>query len=170
MKKYISFLLGLIIILGMTGCRNKEKIEETTSNISSEKDISDAEKDAYFNTFYNFESMFTNVRVKDNNYIIKSSSSHAGEFYEIYDNNENLLDKGYHNDRGSFDISKEKNIVTLEYGFGGSSVWPKYRLYDVEKGKVSRYFDGPIAVNGTLIAYCIANEEDGFWSFRIFLM
>ena len=54
----------------------------------------------------------------------------------------------------------ENDIITLEYGYGGTNVHPKFRLYDAQKGIASRYFEGPIAVNGTLIAYFdVSNEE-----------
>jgi len=160
LKRVISSFFALMFIINLMGCGETNR-DDTSSVISIKNDSSNAERDAYYNTFYNFESKFTDISVQNNNYIIKTSDKHAGEFYEIYDNYDNLLDKGYHDWRGSFDISKEKNIVTLKYGFGGTSVHPKYRLYDVEKGKVSRYFDGPIAVFDNLIAYVVAKEEKG---------
>ena len=160
MKKFICLLLALLFILGLVGCNRDEVVEDTNSDESSISEISNEQKDAYFNTFENFERTFTTVRVNEKNYIIKTSTDFAGDFYEIYDNNGNLLDKGFHGWRGSFDISKERDIITLEYGFAGTSVHPKYRMYDAEKGIASRYFEGPIAVNGTLIAYFkVSNEE-----------
>lgn len=152
MRKTASFLLILIFLFCLCGCQNANQ-EKVSSSVLSEKD-------EYYNAFENFESSFINVRVKDVNYIIKSSKDYAGDFYEIYDNYGNLLDKGFHGWRGSFDISKEDNIVTLEYGFGGTNVFPKYRLYDIEKSKVSRYYEGPIAVKDKLVAYFSANEDD----------
>jgi len=152
------------------GCKANKSIAEVSSdNVSqtdvpqndiSESSFSEEQIDAYYNIFENFERSFTTVSVNEKNYIIKTSSDFAGDFYEIYDNNGNLLDKGFHGWRGSFDITKENDIITLEYGFGGTNVHPKFRLYDAQKGIASRYFEGPIAVNGTLIAYFdVSNEE-----------
>ncbi len=146
MKKCIVFLLVLTFIFSFTGCTSEKPIGETSSDLSMEHN-------AYYNTFDDFERTFTTVEKNDSNYVIKSSEEYAGNFYEIYDNNGDLLDYGFHDCRGSFYISKQNNIVTLEYGFGGSNVQPDYRFYDVEQSKVSRYFNGPIAVKDETIAY-----------------
>ena len=160
MKKYGCLLLVLVLIVGLVGCKTDDAVETMSSDVSSANDISDEQKDIYYNTFENFEKTFTTVRVEEKNFIIKTSDNFAGDFYEIYDNNGNLLDKGYHGWRGSFDISKEEEIIILEYGFGGTNVQPKYRLYDAQKGVASRYFEGPIAHNGKLLAYFSINEND----------
>ncbi len=160
MKRYIFLVFVLLMVFNFTGCKNEKTIKEISLSPSYENDISEEEREAYYNTLENFEKTFTSIRVQEKNYIIKSSDDYAGDFYEIYDNDGNLLDKGYHGWRGSFDISKEKSIVTLQYGFGGTNVYPQYRLYDVEKSKVSRYFKGPIAVKDTLIAYFNVGEEN----------
>ncbi|MBR4016990.1 MAG: hypothetical protein IKK11_04160 [Oscillospiraceae bacterium] len=170
MKKYICLLLVLLCFLSLVGCKSDRAVDgissdnsfesNTTPNDTSKINVSEAQKDAYFNTFENFERTFTTVRVNEKNFLIKTSADFAGDFYEIYDNNGNLLDKGFHGWRGSFDITKENDIITLEYGYGGTNVHPKFRLYDAQKGIASRYFEGPIAVNGTLIAYFdVSNEE-----------
>ena len=159
----------LLFFLSLVGCKTDTAVEGVSSDKStennvaqndiSESSVSEERKDAYYNTFENFERTFTTVRVNEKNYIIKTSADFAGDFYEIYDNYGNLLDKGVHGWRGGFDITKENDIITLEYGFGGTNVHPKYRLYDAQKGIASRYFQGPIAVNGTLIAYFTVSEE-----------
>ena len=160
----------LLCFLSLVGCKSDRAVDgissdnsfesNTTPNDTSKINVSEAQKDAYFNTFENFERTFTTVRVNEKNFLIKTSADFAGDFYEIYDNNGNLLDKGFHGWRGSFDITKENDIITLEYGYGGTNVHPKFRLYDAQKGIASRYFEGPIAVNGTLIAYFdVSNEE-----------
>ena len=170
MKKYICLLLVLLCFLSLVGCKSDRAVDgissdnsfesNTTPNDTSKINVSEAQKDAYFNTFENFERTFTTVRVNEKNFLIKTSADFAGDFYEIYDNNGNLLEKGFHGWRGSFDITKENDIITLEYGYGGTNVHPKFRLYDAQKGIASRYFEGPIAVNGTLIAYFdVSNEE-----------
>jgi len=170
MKKRLMIFICLAMCIVFVGCKANKSIAEVSSdNVSqtdvpqndiSESSFSEEQIDAYYNIFENFERSFTTVSVNEKNYIIKTSSDFAGDFYEIYDNNGNLLDKGFHGWRGSFDITKENDIITLEYGFGGTNVHPKFRLYDAQKGIASRYFEGPIAVNGTLIAYFdVSNEE-----------
>lgn len=156
MKKYICLLLVLLFIFTFTGCKSN-KLGGTTS---SQNGVSEEQKDTYYNSFENFEETFTAITVKEKNHIIKTSDKFAGDFYEIYDNNGNLLDKGYHGWRGSFDISKKDEVIVLEYGFGGTSVHPKYRFYDAEKGIASRYFEGPIAYSGQLVAYFSINENN----------
>ena len=170
MQKRLMIFICLAMCIVFVGCKANKSIADVSSdNVSqtdvpqndiSESSVSEERKDAYYNTFENFERSFTTVSVNEKNYIIKTSADFAGDFYEIYDNNGNLLDKGFHGWRGSFDITKENDIITLEYGFGGTNVHPKFRLYDAQKGIASRYFEGPIAVNGTLIAYFdVSNEE-----------
>ena len=170
MKKRLMIFICLVMCIVFVGCKANKTIADVSSDNASQTDIpqndisessvSEEQKDAYYNTFENFERSFTTVRVNEKNYIIKTSADFAGDFYEIYDNNGNLLDKGFHGWRGSFDITKENDIITLEYGYGGTNVHPKFRLYDAKKGIASRYFEGPIAVNGTLIAYFdVSNEE-----------
>ncbi len=159
MKKYICLFFVVTLFFNFTGCKDDKLTDNEGSNLSAENTVSDVQRETYYNTFENFESTFTIVTKNEKNFVIKSSDDYAGNFYEIYDNTGNLLDKGFHGWRGSFDISKEHNMVILEYGFGGTGVHPKYRLYDVERGIVSRYFEGPIAVRDTLIAYFNVIDE-----------
>lgn len=153
MRKYIYLLLFLMSMFCFSSCAAGNMIEETTSVTQIDDNITAEIQNDYYNTFENFESTFTNVDVSESNYVIKSSEEYAGNFYEIYDNNGDLLDRGFHDFGGSFNISKEDDIVTLEYGLGGTNVQPKYRFYDIEKSKVSRYFSGPIATTEELVAY-----------------
>ena len=156
----------LLFIASGCGDNTQSNLSDTTKDNnsgaeSSTVSVTEEEMDAYFNTFENFEETFTKVYKKENNFVIKESDQHAGCFYEIYDNAGNLLDKGYHGYRGAFDIRINDNIVTLEYGFGGTGVHPTYRFYDVAKSKVSRYFEGPVALHDGLIAYLDA-KDNGF--------
>lgn len=151
-------MLGVILLFSLTACNNNQKSGDSTVNTNS-SGVDSAKMDAYFSTFENFEYTFDKISTEDSNYVIKESEEHAGNFYEIYDNNKKLLDKGYHGYNGSFNISKKDNIVILEYGCSGTFVFPKYRFYDVEKSKVSPYFNGPIGTKDNLIAYCIENND-----------
>lgn len=160
---YAGVLATCLSILFLTGCNttppnNGDLTENTTPQSTQEK--SEEELTTYYNTFENFESTFTLVREKTDNYTILYSDKHAGDFYAIYDNYGNLLDKGYHGYRGAFAITENQNIITLKYGFGGTNTHPVYRLYDAKNGIASRYFDGPVAVAGSLVAYFDVTNEN----------
>ena len=160
MKRFLCLCIVVSLIFVLFGCCDKTTNKNAATSDSTADTKSPAlDTDAFFNAFQNFEASFNKIKEQQDNYTIRQSDEYSGDFYEIYDNNGNLLDKGYHGYRGSFGISKKGSIVILEYGFGGTNVYPKYRLYDVEKGKVSRYFEGPIATFDHLIAYFISNEQ-----------
>lgn len=150
MKRLICTVLCVAAMFSLSGCKSDETQTQQSFVASS---ASDTDSKEYYNTYENFENSFSNIEKENNNYIIKSSDKYAGNFYEIYDNESNLLDKGFHDWRGSFDISKDGDIIKLEYGFGGTDIHPQYRLYDVKNGKASRYFHGPVATHGNKIAY-----------------
>ncbi|MBR2860533.1 MAG: hypothetical protein IKB86_01695 [Clostridia bacterium] len=166
MKKLLCLVLVLLIGMSIVGCDDGQKNDvpgTSDQNIGNqdsggqnngdkENDEED-NSDVYYNTFENFEDTFIKVVEQTKNYVIKQSDKHVGDFYEIYDNAGNLLDKGYHGYRGVFNISQQGNIVVLEYGFGGTNVFPTCKLYDVEKGVASSYYEGPVAVKNDLIAY-----------------
>ena len=159
MKRVLCFLMILLSFSLLCSCKNNLQNNDVNSENVYWDHTLDPTIDAYFNTFENFEYTFKEITEKDKNYVIYNSNEHAGNFYEIFDNYGNYLDKGYHGYRGSFDISKKDNIVQLEYGFGGTNVFPTYRFYDIEKSLVSRYFDGPIAISNNMIAYCVIEKN-----------
>ena len=155
MKMMRVLLAGCLLLVTLFGCGNVKQNAAT-----EDAGVSQVEREAYYNTFEAFRHTFTKASVKEKNHTIWQSDEHAGEFYEIYDDDGHLLDYGYHGYRGSFDISLDGTILTLEYGFGGTTVYPQYRFYDVSKGSVSRYFDGPVAVYGTRVAgFCLRDDK-----------
>ncbi len=157
MKKVIYLVLCVIILLACVACKiSEEKPDEENSVVSYASNTAGEE---YYNTFEKFEASFSKVEQDNKNYVVKSSDKHAGNFYEIYDNDGNLLDKGFHDWRGSFDILQKGDIIKLEYGFGGTGVHPQYRLYDVKNSVVSRYFGGPVAINDNHVAYFNVGED-----------
>lgn len=156
-------LVACLTALSLTACtaaptHNGDLSENAAPQ--STKEITEAELSSYYDTFERFESTFTLVRDKTDNYTILYSDKHAGDLYAIYDNHGNLLDKGYHGYRGTFEITENQNIITLKYGFGGTNTHPVYRLYDAENSKVSRYFGGPVAVAGSRVAYFDVTDEN----------
>ena len=54
MKKCICLLLALLFILGLVGCNRDELVDESISDVSSANEISDEQRDKYYNTFENF--------------------------------------------------------------------------------------------------------------------
>lgn len=176
MKRALLLLLALTFVIVFIGCEKAETTTETSTDTTAEvqgtteaasendgngepNDMVTDESDTYFNSIYDIEDSFTETYKEDKNFLITKSDEYAGDFYEIYDNYGNLLDKGYHGWRGSFDISKNGDIITLEYGFGGTNVFPKYRFYDVANSMVSRYYDGPVDIYGSNVAFF--KEENG---------
>ena len=79
--------------------------------------------------------------------------------YTVEDNNGNLLDMGYHDYRGSLDLYYQGNLLVLEYGFGGNAN-PSCRYYDVENGRVSSFYENPLATSDTKVAFFTFRERD----------
>ena len=158
MNRALYILVILLLVLFLCSCKNNDIPEENPStNILNSDSLEDY--NGYFNTFEMFKDTFDEITEKDKNFLIYKSKEHAGNFYEIFDNYGNFLDDGYHGYRGRFNISKKDNIVQLEYGVSGTNVFSTYRFYDIEKSKVSRYFEGPIAISNNLIAYCVFDKK-----------
>ena len=121
--------------------------------------ITEEQKQIYYKTFKNFKSAFTDTEKETVNYRITSSEQYAGNFYEIYDNDKNLLDNGFRDWQGAFDILQDGEIVVLKCGYGGNAQ-PSYRVYDVKNGRVSRYYKGPFTRHGDLVAYFRLLDDD----------
>lgn len=155
MKKLLVIFVCFVLFLTFVGCQ----AEEVVIDNSASAEETDDKLSSYYNTYESFIATFTKADTKEDNYTIYTSDEYAGYFYTIYDDNGNFLDSGYHGHKGSFKISKEDNLVIFENGQGGSPVFPIYRLYDVKNGKVSRFYDGPIALDGDLIAYFAISDD-----------
>ncbi len=155
----IILILAIFLILLLSGCSGTaSQPQDDKSGISEDMNATSA-KDAYYSTFSDFKSTFTVVDEQTENYTIKSSDAHAGFFYEIYDNEQSLLDAGFHDWKGSFEITQTDNIVMLQYGFGGTNVQPLFRFYNVDGGKVSKYYSGPLTYHGETVAYFVRNDD-----------
>lgn len=98
---------------------------------------------------------------KGNNYEIFTDSAQTGYHYYVKDNDGNVIDEGYHDWRGSFGFEVRDDILELDYGHGGP-VWQR-RYYDVSNGRVSRFFEKPVQVNGELVAYFTLQGEEKNW-------
>lgn len=72
-------------------------------------------------------------------------------YYIVGDKNSEVIDRGYHNSHGSFDLTHQNGLLVLDYGYGGNSFDKRY--YDIERGRISQYFSRPVADNDRLVAY-----------------
>lgn len=103
------------------------------------------------------EMIDTNIK-QGKNYKILSNEEMTAFHYYVKDNNGYIIDEGYHDARGSFDMDQKGDFVTLNYGYGGNS-WQE-RYYDVSNGQVSRFFERPIQRSDELVAYFSVNHSD----------
>lgn len=92
------------------------------------------------------------------NYKILSNEEVTIFYYSIKDDNGNIIDAGYHNYRGSFDIYEKGEFLTLDYGYG-SNIWYE-RYYDLSNGRISRFFERPIQISNELVAYFMVRDFD----------
>ena len=102
--------------------------------------------------------IFKTVYKQDKNYEILSDDDLTAFHYFVKDHNGYMIDEGYHDARGSFDIDQKGTFVILDYGYGGNARLQRY--YDVSNGRVSRFFERPVASSGELVAYFSVNGDD----------
>ena len=95
---------------------------------------------------------------QDKNYEILSNKEQTIFYYVIKDDNGYIIDEGYHNERGSFDINQNDEFLTMNYGYGGNVWYDRY--YDISNGRVSRFFERPIQNSNELVAYFVVQNSD----------
>lgn len=134
----------MILLCILAGCSN--------ANVSNLKASSKSD-----NIDYGFNDIDTLYK-KDKNYEILSNTNLTVFEYTIRDNNGCVIDYGYHNYRGSFDITQENDFLTLNYGLGGNSWYERY--YDVLNGRISRFFERPAGNSKNLVAYFTFKEDN----------
>lgn len=98
------------------------------------------------------------VYKQDKNYKILSNEEHTIFHYLIRDDSGYIVDEGYHNQRGSFDIHQNGELLTMNYGYGGNVFYERY--YDIANGTISRFFENPIASSNELVAYFIVKDSN----------
>lgn len=110
------------------------------------------------NTEYQLSDL--NVTYKeDDNYIIYTNEETATIFkYIVKDDDGQIIDSGYHDHRGNFDIFEKDNLLVMNYGTGGNSWYERY--YDTTNGRVSRFFERPAASSDELVAYFITDKDN----------
>ncbi len=159
MKFKIFSLLLIMLVIFMSGC---QKNTSNKGSAVSDKSVSnpsninnDTEKDPALASQF---SDFNIVEKKEKNFEIQTNDNRSAFVYYIHDDNGYLMDIGYHDARGSFDVFYEGNLVVLDYGAGGNS-WHE-RYYDTAEGKVSRLFEQPVAHTKEKVAYYDFNKGD----------
>ena len=161
LKKNIFIVILTIILLYLSACSCKHIY---SSSISSDlNSVSSLSKGYYYDDYGNLRSIFDTLTVPyevKKNYEIYTNDADIANVYHYYvkDNSGNVIDEGYHHWRGSFKFSFKNNLLMLNYGFGGNYSWQE-RYYDVEDGRISRFYQTPLKTSDELIAYFIT--EDG---------
>ncbi len=156
----------LICLIFLTSCSNKidssnNKYSKKESDMYVDKHINNSEILGKYNinedgTVINFFDTMDTVYKQDVNYIVKTDG--FSFCYEVNDNDGNSLDIGFHDYRGSLNFYYQEDILVLEYGYGGN-LRPSKRYYDVENGRVSSFFNNPIAEFSTKVAYFKYSES-----------
>lgn len=156
-SKKIMILFFAFVCIFITSCSGNNVSQDDAKDavISVTQNIATDTTEIYENEY---ELLDADVLYKSNkNFKIYTNASETIFCYYIYDNNGGLIDIGYHDWRGSFDIWMDDTVLVLEYGFGGSSWYRRY--YDTEQGMVSRYFYKPVATYQDLVAYFTTSKE-----------
>lgn len=143
MKKLAIVTLLLMFLL--SGCAQRNT-PDANDSVNSENGI-----------VMNFFDTLDTVYKQDKNYTVYTDG--FSFCYKVNDNNGNLLDIGYHDYRGSLDLYYQNSLLVLEYGYGGNLKASK-RYYDLENGRVSRFFGNMVAQSDTKVAY-FTYFEDG---------
>lgn len=152
MKKCTHLLLIILLTLSLCSC------DSIPSILGTQNDSLNHSRYEGYNQFdYYIDSINIEYK-KDKNFIIYTDANQTGYIYIIKNNYGEQIDFGYHNYRGSFDIYEKSGLLVLDYGFGGNS-WQE-RYYDVEQGRVSRFFQNPLATYNENISYFIINPDN----------
>jgi len=80
-------------------------------------------------------------------------------YYYVRNKNGEVIDRGYHDSHGSFDIEYQNGLLALDYGYGAHFFDKRY--YDIEGGRISQFFPRPVAESDRLVAY-FTQEDDQF--------
>lgn len=131
-------VVALLLVFLLSGCAQRNT-PDANNSVNSESETST-----------NFSDAFDTVYKQDKNYIVYTDG--LSFCYKVNDNNGDLLDVGYHDYRGSLDLYYQDSLLVLEYGNGGNLMASK-RYYDLENGRVSRFFDNTVAQSDTKVAY-----------------
>lgn len=139
MNKKRIILLPLLLVLIFCSCSsNNNNTTQVNNSAYSQLDNIDV------------------IYKQNKNYTILSNEDTTIFHYYIKDDNGNIIDEGYHDWRGRFDISQKNNFLVMNYGFGGNAWYERY--YDTTNGRVSRFFEKPIANADEFVAYFVVTD------------
>ncbi len=165
MYKKVVFVLLIVCVCILTSCSNKDDTLvslESGQNEPSSKQTGDVNLSKNYTVdqsgiITNFLGTIDTIYKKDKNYTIYTDGFSFR--YTVNDNKGNVLDIGYHDYRGSFDLYYQGNLLVLDYGSGGNSGTSK-RYYEVERGLISPFYSNPIALSDTKVAFFTYREQD----------
>lgn len=172
MYKKICMILLVMLLLCSCSADTSQTTPENTNSPSTENTSSQSTENASSpSTSIEIESVLSQqetphyclqdldvILKQDKNFKIYTNEEHTTFSYYIRDDSGYLMDSGYHDYRGSFDIYQKGDFLTLDYGFGGNS-WHE-RYYDVSNGRVSRFFERPVESSNELVAYFTFRDSD----------
>ena len=138
-------VISLLMCVWLCGCAFNKKSSRADFNIEQS-----AEK--------NYDSEFNVLCDKGECFEIYTNSNGDMYLYAVKDSENNYLDFGYHGGRGSLRFFESFGLLCLEYGVGGSTWYERY--YDIEKGKVSKFFEMPYLGYNNLVACFSLTDND----------
>lgn len=141
-NKHIILVIFTILLI-IPGCGSSENISAKES-----QDRYNYSEDGFI---WNYLDTLNVIYESGANYEIFTDDDKTCFYYRVLDNIGSTIDEGYHDWRGSFSFEEINDMLVLNYGFG-SSQWQQ-RYYDVESGRVSRFFQNPIQISNELVAY-----------------
>ena len=174
MKKWFAFTMVICLLIAMTACTAKDKTtsttgsatDSTTANTESTQPVTDSSTQPPDKTprpqeesskNYGYFDTFKVVCEEHQNYKLLTNADNTGYCYYVYNNAGELLDGGYHDYRG---CSFEFKDGYLSYHNAGLTFTWHERYYDVENGRVSRFYYRPLDTHKNLVAYYGRNSND----------
>ncbi|MCL2165943.1 MAG: hypothetical protein FWH49_01455 [Clostridiales bacterium] len=142
------------------------KIEDLAANNDSDsvasKVVSKYNVD-HDGNIWDYMSTLNILDQQGDNYEIYSDERNTAFHYYVMDNNGDVIDEGYHDWRGELSFEERDGILILNYGFGGSPALWQCRYYDVENGKVSRFFPKPVQTHEEIVVYYTYKAQSEEW-------
>ncbi len=156
-KNSALFCVLLLTIILLYGCSARVGLENDIVNTTNETNVNSIyhfNEDGYLTNFYASLDLLVE---RDKNYIVYSNELGRDEHYSVFDNKGNLLDDGYSPYGVKF--IKNGNYLEMQY-YTNASELNKICYYDLELGKVSRYFTNSLGSSNGLVAYFSKSVDD----------
>ena len=163
-KIYLCVLVALTITI--FACNNKIEQEVATLITGSGDNATDIGVSTEYHIgedgyIWNYFDTLTELIKDEKNYKIYTDKGNISLYFEVINNNGELIDSGYHGWRGGVGLSfNEDGILILDESFG-SILWNQ-RYYDVTNSRVSRFFFRPVQTHGEVVVYFTPKETGGF--------